>query len=166
MKNTGGTRGTGTRGTGIILIIFITLIILLWKNFEFYITYIPVSEICVKDKMLYKIEITDTGRNFDVLDDKIFNEINEIFEIQEKINFNSPFKGYQCNHYKTIENRKIKPYTLIFFPSNDVKWDSGMYFYNNERYYFPEPNSIIISDKELEWVGDPNINIVLGTKIS
>lgn len=159
----------------ISLVIFAIVLYFVWKSFS---NFLPKSEIrnC-SSKINYKIHLENfnkskTFRKFNVLDDILENEINEIFNYpfikwtsdlfyHPTISF---FKNFDCIYYKKIPKTRIEPFTLIYFPDNDIKWDSRIFLHDkfNDLFYYPESNSILYSDKELTWVGNKEINIVLG----
>jgi hypothetical protein len=165
-------------------IIFISLLItllflfIIWKRFD---NYLPKSEIKYKQPDIYykfyieKIEDGKLFRKFNVLDDTLKDEINEIFSHKhipwKKNIFYSPihfFKNFDCTYYKQIPKRRIDPFTLIYFPENSFKWNDECFLHEQDtnNYYFPEPNSIIYHHKELIWKGPLKINIVMGKKIN
>lgn len=155
-----------------IIIIFLILLV-------FYISYIyfPFSEIKLKESSLYKYKIMIDKfpyRKFDVLPEELKDEINEIFEFpgiewedHTYVSDTTFFKDYETEYKKKINCKRFTPGTLIYFPTNNIKWNSEQYLYDPENnfYYFPEPNSIIIHNKELLWNGSSHINIVIGKKI-
>lgn len=106
-----------------------------------------------------------------MLDDSLESEINEIFHypyIEWKNNMYHPkvsfFKNFDCFYYKKVPKSVIEPYTFIYFPKNSIMWNSKIYLYDKKKnkYYYPDANSVLYVDDELMWVGDKNVNIVLG----
>lgn len=167
----------------IIRVTFVSLIIFFILGYFFYSTfskYFPLSEIhnnSVSERVYCSIdnfEPMKEFRSFDVLDEAQENEINEIFDypyIEWKDQCYDPcisfFKGIDCKYYKRIPRILLEPFTFIYFPDNDIKWDSGSYFHDRKKnkYYYPEKNSVLYSENELFWVGDRDINIVLGKSV-
>lgn len=158
----------------ISLIIFVIVLYIAWNTFK---GFLPKSEIKLTNTTknykysLQQFDKNKTFREFNVLDETLEQEINEIFQypyIQWTSNFYHPtisfFKNFDCIYYKKIPKKRIEPYTFIYFPDNKIKWSSKIYLHDkfNNIFYYPEKNSVLYSDKELTWVGDNNINIVLG----
>lgn len=137
----------------------------------------PKSEIPIRtNPSNYKIELKiENGREFEVLSEDDLKMVDEIFSYRKGSDIPNPnpkynvclFKDFDCVYYTNIPRDYVfGPYTLIYFPSNDVKWNSGKYLYDstNDKYYFPEPNSMICIDGNLTWTGDRDINVVVGKR--
>jgi len=158
---------------------FFTLIIIL--IFFYYICnrlyqFLPKSEIHNKHNRSLNSVFIDTDiknyplRIFDILDEKTYKLINEIFE-HEHIRWKENkcidrfdlFEKFKCRYYKKIPLDYIPSKTLIYFPHNNIKWHHDCYLYDikKDMYYYPKPNSLIYSDNVLEWKGNKNINIVM-----
>lgn len=140
-----------------------------WNDF---LKIIPKSEIPRKEFGGYCIEIPK-GRVFNFIGDPLRNRINEVFSYSvKKIEWGDNgyksdkqlFKDFDCVFYKKLPSKTFEPLTLFYFADNDIKWDSNQYLYDkiNNKYYYPESNSMLMLDEELEWIGDPEINVIIG----
>ena len=156
------------------MIFFIVVIYFIWITFE---GYLPKSEIRLNmsnDEYMVDLGIDKDKicRKFNVLDDNMKDEIDEIFTYPyicwdknlsycPNISF---FKNFKCVYYKKIPKRRIEPFTLIYFPKNGITCLDNVYLHDSldDKYFFPEYNSILYHDKELIWNGDMEYNIIFG----
>ena len=129
---------------------------------------LPTSEIKMITKYCdkYNIELDTTEfRLFNVIYDDVFDEINHT-DTTESDNL---FKGYKCIFYrsnpKTIH---LSNKDFVYFPNNDLKWESMCYYTQGTNIIYPKPNSLYINQTDtkvsLKYNGNKKIPIIVGIK--
>lgn len=127
----------------------------------------PSSEIemSVVSNYFFQDDLVKKTRLFDVFSEEICEQIHEIFSESHEIKSNETlFRNFKCKFYQ--ENPvKIPPWTLIYFPPNNIDWTSECYFWCMEtgEYIYPESNSLVYLPYELEYRGSKT-NLILGKK--
>lgn len=129
---------------------------------------LPTSKIKLIPKYCdkYNIELDTTEfRLFNVIYDDIFDEINQTDTTES----NNLFKGYKCIFYrsnpKTIQ---LSNKDFVYFPNNDLKWESMCYYNQGTNIIYPKPNSLYINQTDdkvsLSYTGNKKIPIIIGIK--
>ena len=113
----------------------------------------------------YNIEFETTkSRLFDLIEDDIFDEINHT-DATESDNL---FKGYKCTLYRSnLKTIELSNKDFVYFPDNDLKWDSLCYYTCGTDVIYPKPNSLYVNQNDkvlIKYNGNKSIPIVVGNR--
>lgn len=127
-----------------IIVIIVIIIIIVYYLYTRIYKNIDNHKLCI-DKKFIKYNKT---REFDYLDEEFDMSKMDMY-----------FPCYDIKIHKYIEkNKKIKEGTLLYFYGNGkdtINWDKNSVFIDPDGLViYPDNNSLVVHDKELEWKGD------------
>lgn len=157
----------------ITIILYVISFYILYHIINIVCNYLPSSEYneqkinIYKHVLNYNRDHSNVIREFNVLNKDLYEEVEEVFcKLSHKNNNYVTiylFKDFKC-YFELTNPEIVQPYTLLYFPNNNITWDSNCYYYNEDKklYIYPEKNSIIYCSYPLKYVGNQSLRIIVG----